>query len=297
MLSGCIVATVTPFDDGKVNVRAFEKYISFLANSKIAGIVVCGSTGEPLSLTLEEKLGLISAARRVISKNGDIKLFAGVIDASTERCVDFIKKAEDSVDGFLTICPFYVKPSASQIYAHFKQISESTERSIILYDNPGRVGTAMELATVKKLSALKNVVGIKECSSDLSVFVTWRTAMRDDFALLSGNDDTAAAAVAMGASGMVSVVANVVPDLCVAMLAAYRQNNLERFAVVRDALQPLAKLMFAEPSPGPVKYTLSKMGFVKNELRMPMSPIGSSLCTKIDKIMRDMNLETLETEY
>lgn len=292
MLSGCIVAAVTPFDEGKLDIKAFEKYMAFLANSKIAGIVVCGSTGEPLSLTVDEKLELLRSARRVIT-NGDVKLFSGVIDCSTQSCIDFMKKSEDIVDGFLCICPFYIKPSATQIYEHFKLLSESTSRSIILYNNPGRVGTAMEFATVKKLSTQKNIVAIKECTSDLSVFVTWRSAMREDFAILTGDDDTAAGAVSMGASGIVSVTANVVPDLCVAMLSAYRQNNLERFAVVRDALEPLSKLMFAEPSPGPVKYALSKIGFIKDELRMPLSPIGNSLRTKIDKVMKDLNLETV----
>lgn len=294
MLSGCIVAAVTPFDGENLDIRAFEKYISFLANSKIAGIVICGSTGEPLSLTVEEKIELIKAARRVVSNKNDIKLFAGVIDSSTQNCTDFMKRSEDLVDGFLGICPFYIKPSASQIYEHFKILSESTARNIILYNNPSRVGTSIELSTIKKLSALKNIIGIKECSSDLSVFVSWRATLKDDFALLSGDDDTAAAAISMGASGLVSVVANVVPDLCVAMLSAYRQNNLERFGVVRDALEPLSKLMFSEPSPGPVKYALSKRGLIKNELRMPLSAIGSALRTKINKVMRDLNLEISE---
>ena len=291
MISGYIAAVVTPFSDGKVDIESFEKYLSFLADSKIFGVVVCGSTGESLSLSMQEKIELIKAAHRIIG--GKIKLFAGVIDAATHNCLDFIKKTEEIVDGFLCICPFYIKPSQNQIYEHFKTISDATKRDIILYNNPGRVGTSIDFSTLKKLSSQKNVVAVKECTSDLSVFSTWRAAVKEDFAFLSGNDDTAAAALSMGAVGVISVTANIAPELCSTMLSAFQQNNLERFAVVRDALEPLHKLMFAEPSPGPVKYALSKLGLMKEELRMPLSPISSTLKAKIDKVMRELSLETV----
>jgi 4-hydroxy-tetrahydrodipicolinate synthase len=240
---------------------------------------------------MQEKIELIKAAHRVIG--GKIKLFAGVIDAATHNCLDFIKKTEEIVDGFLCICPFYIKPSQNQIYEHFKTISDATKRNIILYNNPGRVGTSIDFSTLKKLTSQKNIVAVKECTSDLSVFSTWRTALKEDFAFLSGNDDTAAAALSMGAAGVISVTANIAPELCGTMFSAFQQNNLERFAVVRDALEPLHKLMFAEPSPGPVKYALSKLGLMKEELRMPLSPISSTLKAKIDKVMRELNLETV----
>jgi 4-hydroxy-tetrahydrodipicolinate synthase len=291
MISGYIAAIVTPFSDGKVDIESFKKYLSFLADSKISGVVVCGSTGESLSLSMQEKIELIKAAHRVIG--GKIKLFAGVIDAATHNCLDFIKKTEEIVDGFLCICPFYIKPSQNQIYEHFKTISDATKRNIILYNNPGRVGTSIDFSTLKKLTSQKNIVAVKECTSDLSVFSTWRTALKEDFAFLSGNDDTAAAALSMGAAGVISVTANIAPELCGTMFSAFQQNNLERFAVVRDALEPLHKLMFAEPSPGPVKYALSKLGLMKEELRMPLSPISSTLKVKIDKVMRELNLETV----
>lgn len=291
MISGYIAAIVTPFSDGKVDIESFKKYLSFLADSKISGVVMCGSTGESLSLSMQEKIELIKAAHRVIG--GKIKLFAGVIDAATHNCLDFIKKTEEIVDGFLCICPFYIKPSQNQIYEHFKTISDATKRNIILYNNPGRVGTSIDFSTLKKLTSQKNIVAVKECTSDLSVFSTWRTALKEDFAFLSGNDDTAAAALSMGAAGVISVTANIAPELCGTMFSAFQQNNLERFAVVRDALEPLHKLMFAEPSPGPVKYALSKLGLMKEELRMPLSPISSTLKVKIDKVMRELNLETV----
>ena len=107
--------------------------------------------------------------------------------------MDFIKKNEEIVDDFLCICPFCIKPSQNQIYEHFKTISDTTTRNIILYNNQGRVGTSIDFSTLKKLSSQKNIFAVKECTSDLSVFSTWRTALKEDFAFLSDNDDTDAA--------------------------------------------------------------------------------------------------------
>lgn len=292
MISGYIAAVVTPFSKGKVDIKSFTKYLSFLANSKIEGIVVCGSTGESLSLTAEEKIELVYTARKII--DGRIKLFSGVIDSTTSSCVDFIKKTEDATDGFLCICPFYIKPSQNQIYEHFKTISESTKRDIILYNNPSRTGARIDFSTFEKLAYQKNIVAIKECAADLSEFVSWRTAIKDikeNFAFLSGNDDTVAAALSMGAAGAISVTANIVPNQCAAMYSAFKSGDFEKFAIIRDALQNVHKLMFEEPSPGPVKYALSKMGLMREELRMPLSPISGSLRTKIDKAMQNLDLK------
>lgn len=289
MINGYITAAVTPFCNEKIDFDSLEKYLHFLTDSKIAGIVICGSTGESLSLSMNEKIEIIRKAQKITS--GKTKLYAGVIDASTSNCLELIRKTEDVVDGFLCICPFYVKPSQEQIYNHFKMLSDSTKRDIILYNNPGRVGTSISFDTLKKLSVQRNIVAIKECTSNLSVFTTWRSAIKENFAFLSGNDDTACAALVMGATGVISVTANVVPDLCSTMYSAFTQNNMERFEVVRDAIAPLHELMFSEPSPGPVKYALSKLGLIHNELRMPLSPISNGLKEKIDIVMDRLNLE------
>ena len=119
-----------------------------------------------------------------------INLFANIIDAIIHNCLDFIKKTEEIVDGFLCICPFCIKSSQKQMYEHFKTISDATKRNIILYNSPGRVGTSIDFSMLKKLSSQKDIFAVKECTSDLSVFSTWRTALKEDFAFLSDNDDT-----------------------------------------------------------------------------------------------------------
>lgn len=288
MIGGYIAAIVTPFKDGNLDIESFERYVNYMIGSGISGIVVYGSTGESLSLTMQEKLELTKIASRINS--GRIKLFAGVINTATQNCLELIKNVEEYVDGFLCICPFYIKPSQDQIYNHFKTISEATSKSIILYNNPSRVGMDINLDTLKRASELKNVIAIKECSSDISRFSMWRPEVKKDFAFFTGNDDSACGAIAMGAHGVISVSANVVPELCIKMFNSFRNQDVERFSALRDMLAPLHKLMFAEPSPAPVKYALSRLGIMSEELRAPLTPISSELRVKIDEVLRKIGL-------
>jgi 4-hydroxy-tetrahydrodipicolinate synthase len=288
MLNGCFAAVVSPFNNGKLDIDAFERYVSHLAVSGISGVVVCGTTGESLSMSKDEKMELIKKACLVSNKK--IKVIAGVMESVTGYCLDFIKDIEQHVDGFLCISPFYIVPSQRQIYDHFKTISESTERDIILYNIPRRTGSAIEFDTFKKLSELKNVVAIKECGTNLAMYTIWRSGVKSNMSFLSGNDETACGAFAMGASGVISVSANIVPELYVKMHSAFNSGNLELFNALRDKLAPVHELMFAEPSPGPLKYALSRLGFMKNELRRPLSAVSADLAKKLDKLIDDLQL-------
>jgi 4-hydroxy-tetrahydrodipicolinate synthase len=281
MITGYNVAVVTPFRNGKTDCEAFEKYINRMVNSGVSGLAVCGSTGESLSLSLSEKINLIKIASEI--NGGKIKLIGGVIDAVTDGCAELMRKTEKYVDAFLCICPFYLKPSKRQVYDHFRKLHDETERELILYNNPGRTGTGLDFDTFKRLADLERVVGIKECAADLSVFSVWRSAVKEKFSFLCGNDNTACGALAMGASGVISVTANTASDLCIRMYEAFRRNDGDKFGILRDALAPLHELMFAEPSPAPTKYLLSRMGFMSDELRSPLSPISSELQRKIDE--------------
>jgi 4-hydroxy-tetrahydrodipicolinate synthase len=287
MLKGYIAAAVTPFRNGKVDFRAFEKYMYYLIGSGVSGVVICGSTGESLSLLDEEKIELVKSAAAV--NRGKVKLICGAIYPTTDGCLELIGKAKEYVDNFLCTCPFYVKPSQHQIYDFFKQLNDSTSRGIIVYNNPSRVGVDLGFEIFQRLIELKNIVAVKECSNDLSRFSTWRLSVRRKFDFLTGNDESACGALAMGAEGVISVSANVAPELCTRMYNAFRQNNFEGFSVLRDTLTPLHELMFAESSPAPVKYALSKLGLISNELRAPLSPISLELQERIDVIIRELS--------
>jgi 4-hydroxy-tetrahydrodipicolinate synthase len=281
MLSGYIVAVVTPFSGGKLDVGSFEKHVSHLMTQGVSGIVVCGSTGESLALSIFEKLELIKTTAEIIK--GKINVIASVIDPMTDGCLELMRKSEEFVDHFSCICPFYLKPSQDQIFSHFKALSCCTSRGIILYNNPRRACVDIHFDTFRRLCDLKNIVAIKECITEPSRFVLWRTQVKENFCFLGGDDESACGALAMGASGIISVSANVIPGLCREMYDAFRRNDLERFGALRDATAPLHQLMFAEPSPAPAKYALHRLGFMKDELRPPLTPISVGL-------QRELNL-------
>ncbi len=285
MFKGYIAAVVTPFKNGEVDVSAFENYISWLVDSGVSGIVVCGSTGESLTLTREEQKELICTANKVVA--GRVKLIGGVIASSTEKCLALIRNSEQYVDGFLCICPFYVKPTQDQLILHFSRLNEITSKPIILYNNPSRVGVSICKKAFDIITKLEHVVAIKECACDLSRFALWRMDVDKDFDFLTGNDDSAFGALAMGAKGVVSVTANVCPKLCVEAYNAFMKGDREVFEQCRDKLAVITSLMFAEPSPAPAKYVLSRLGIMSEEVRAPLTPITLELKSKIDEIIGD----------
>ncbi len=289
MFRGYIAAVVTPFKNRDIDFEAFEKHVEWLSGSGVTGIVVCGSTGESLSLSPKEQQYLIKVANGVVK--GRIKLIGGIISSSTETCLSLMKNSEKYVDGFLCICPPYIKPTQSQIVLHFSKLSENTSKPIILYNNPSRVGTSIEREAFNSLVELKNIVAIKECSRDLTRFSLWKKDLNRDFDFLTGNDDSACGALAMGADGVISVSANVCPKLCVSAYDSFMSGDVETFAKCRDILAILNSLMFAEPSPSPVKYALSKLGIMSDEVREPLTSISVDLRRKIDEILEKLVFE------
>ncbi len=283
MFNGYIAAVVSPFKNNKVDLASFEKYISWMSNTGISGIVVCGSTGESLCLSLDEHVALVKTAAEVAA--GKLKVIGGVVSSSTQKCLSLINNTEKYVDGFLCICPFYIKPTQKQLVSHFTALSQASSKPIILYNNPGRVGISLEESAFMEIVKLDNVVAIKECAADLSRFTLWRKDIKKDFDFLTGNDDSAFGALAMGAVGVISVSANVCPSLCVKAYDSFMKGDMENFKKYRDILAPLHKLMFSEPSPAPAKYALSKMGLISEEIREPLTPISDDLRKKIDNYL------------
>ncbi len=295
MFKGYIAAVVTPFRGGKVDFESFGRYIEWLSDSGISGIVVCGSTGESLALTSQEQKELIQFASKVVSSkiaSNKIKLIGGVISSSTETCLNLMRNSEEFVDGFLCICPPYIKPSQEQIVTHFSKLSANTLKPIILYNNPARVGTNLGKEAFDSLVKFKNIIAIKECAGDLSRFTLWRKDLSRDFDFLTGNDDSAFGALAMGAVGVISVSANVCPKLCVAAYNSFIQGDIAAFAKYRDDLAILTSLMFAEPSPAPAKYALSRLKIIASEeVREPLTPISTNLGRKIDEFLEKIVFE------
>lgn len=280
MFTGYIPAVVTPFKGKDVDIEAFEKYINWLITIGVNGVVVCGSTGESISLNNEEKKVLVEKAVEISS--GRIPVIAGIITAVTDDAIKQARMYEKAgADALLCVCPYYVKPTQEGLLNHFTKLHETTILPIILYNNPGRTAIDIKVDTLRKLAALKRVVALKEASNDLSRFLCWRQHVKENFSFLSGNDDTFCGALALGAHGVISVTCNVVPEICVDLYKAWMDKNFIRFNNLRDKLMNIHGLMFAEPSPAPSKYALSLRGVIGEEVREPLLPLSQELKNKI----------------
>lgn len=287
MINGYIAALATPFNESReIDFASFEKYIAFLCDKGISGVVVCGSTGESLSLSLDEKIILMRFAREIVPAN--VTLIGGVIESCTNNGIALMRKVEQYVDEFLCICPYYVKPTQEQLIHHFAEYSHATGRNIIVYNNPGRTAVDLQRNTLDAIMAMPNIIAIKECSSDLSRFFDMNTD--NNFSFLSGNDDTAHIALLLGAHGVISVSANVAPELCNKLFTAIQNKNVQEIRKINQDLQPLHSLMFKEPSPAPLKYALNKIGLIQNVLRDPLTSISKDLAEKIDAVLMHLGI-------
>lgn len=273
MFNGYISAVVSPFNNGEIDTEGFSKYINWLIESGINGIVVSGTTGESAALSLNEKVQLIEASKKIIKKR--VPLIVGVGSPNTSTTLSQVEliNSIDGVDAIMVVTPFYVKPSQSGICEHFREISKISHYPIVIYNNPGRAAIDIGTDTIIDIAKLDNVVALKEASTDVSRFCTLRKALGKGFSLLSGNDDTAPAAWAMGADGAVSVSANIIPSACSEMYKAFKELDFEKFSQLRNDYFSIHKLMFREPSPAPLKYALSLKGFIKEDVRLPLLPL------------------------
>jgi len=282
--TGSYVALVTPFKGGKVDFAAFQKLVEWHIASGTHGLVPCGTTGETPTLTESEHKSLIVAC--IEATAGRVPVLAGAGSNATEKAVELGRFAEKSgADGILVVTPYYNKPTQEGMYRHYKAINDAQGLPVILYNVPGRTGVEISVETVIRLAALKRIVGIKDASVDLSRPLQIRHALGDDFIQLSGEDATVAAYLAQGGHGCISVTANVAPKLCAELHTAWQKKDWKKFEKARDQLLPLHKTLFAETSPAPAKYCLSRMGKIGGDLRLPMIPVGKATEKLLDNAM------------
>ncbi|MEZ0260959.1 MAG: 4-hydroxy-tetrahydrodipicolinate synthase [Alphaproteobacteria bacterium] len=282
---GSMVALVTPFKKGKVDLDAFQQLVEWHVASGTHGLIPCGTTGETPTLSVEEHKSIVEAC--VEAANGKVPVIAGAGSNATAKSVELARFAEKSgADGILVVTPYYNKPTQEGLYQHFKAINDACGLPLILYNVPGRTGVDLAVETVVRAAALKNVVGIKDASVDLSRPLQIRNALGDSFIQLSGEDATVAAYLAQGGHGCISVTANVAPRLCADLHIYWQRKDWKNFERVRDLLLPLHKTLFAETSPSPAKYCLSRLGKINEELRLPLVPVTAGLRQKLDDAMQ-----------
>lgn len=287
MFSGSIVALITPFLNGEIDVIALKKLVNWHIDEGTNGLVVCGSTGEAALLTREERRLIIET---VIHENaGRLPIIIGCGAPSTHEAIEMMREAKVlGANAALVVTPYYVKPTPEGIFQHFKALNEAVNLPIIIYNNPGRAVTGMSVELVVRLAELSNVVAIKDSCDDLTRVIKMRRQIKKTFSYLSGDDPIATAYLAHGGDGVISVSANVVPKLCRQMVEAWKNRDLDQFAALRDTLLPLHEAIFIEASPAPVKYVASQLQLTTDEVRLPLVAASAEARKILDQVILDI---------
>lgn len=284
MFEGSTVAIVTPIKDNKVDKDAYKKLVEFQINNKTSGIVVCGCTGEPATLSMEEHKDLIRYTVEITGKR--CAVIAGTGSNNTREAIELTQEAEKAgADGALLITPYYNKPMPSGLYQHYKKVAENVSIPIILYNVPSRTGISILPETVYELSLIKNIIGIKEASGSLDQVSKIISLCGRDFTVFSGDDSLTLPIMAVGGKGVISVVANVVPLQVAEMTAAALSGDWEKARKIHLELLPIFKVLFIETNPIPVKAALAMMNFITPEWRLPLTPPSPSSMEKIREVL------------
>ena len=284
MFEGIYVAIPTPFKNGKVDEEALRGHIEFLIENGVDGIVPCGTTGESATLSYEEHEEVIAIT--IDQCKGRVKVIAGTGSNSTEEAIRLTRFAEEvKADGALLITPYYNKPNQEGLYLHFKAVAEAVSIPIVLYNVPGRTGVNMLPETVARLSEIENIVAIKEATGSTNVATEIVNLCGDKITVLSGDDLTFFPLLSVGAKGVISVTANVVPDKMVEMYRNFVEGNLKRAMELHHWLYPLSKVLFIDTNPIPVKTALSFMGKMEKEFRLPLCPTTPEKEAKIKEVL------------
>ena len=269
MFSGAIVAIVTPFKDGIFDEKAYKRLIEHVIAGGVSGIVPCGTTGESATMSHAEHERIIDMS--VAEVGGRVKVIAGTGSNSTDEAISLTKHAKKAgADGILSVVPYYNKPTPKGIFAHFEAIAKSCDIPVVLYNIPSRTGINMSAATTIALSKIDTIVGIKEASGDLTIASQIIKHALGDFSVLAGDDALTLPMLSIGAKGVISVTANILPDKISGMIKAWESGNTAQATEMHLDLIEFHNAMFIETNPIPVKTALSMMGFMQEEFKLPM---------------------------
>ncbi len=270
IFAGCTTALVTPFRDGEVDYPALRRAVDWQIAQGTTLLSPAGTTGEAPALTRIEHERVIDTV--VEHAAGRARVLAGTGSCSTAEAVRLTRfAAEAGADGALVVTPYYTRPTQDGLYAHYARIADASPLPLVLYDVPSRTGCHLEPETIERLAHLENVVAIKDASGSLDQ--ASEILDRTDLTVLSGNDSLTLPMLSIGAEGVISVVANLVPKEMIALVAACRQDDFARARELHVRLFPLCKaLMTLAPNPIPIKTALALVGQGNGELRLPLTP-------------------------
>ncbi len=285
-LSGVFPAVITPFVKGKLATSAYEKHLHFLKEAGVSGVVVGGTTGEGLTLTPDERTHLCSVARDVF---GDAPVFMGINAAHLEEAFMQIQSARmGGATGLLVSPPYYVKPDLQGLQNYFENIHNESDFLILLYNNPGRLGFELSLSLLGNLAHLPRVVGLKESSPSLERILTLKNIT--SWSLLSGNDGTWTAFLAMGGQGVISVGAGIAPELYVRHWQAWQNQDLATVQKLQEPLEKLHRALGLHPNPQAINYMCALKGWGDGSTRLPFSALKAAEKDALSNCMKQLEL-------
>ena len=295
MFRGSMVAIVTPFSasSGKrlvVDEKKLRELIDFQIKNGSSGIVPCGTTGESATLSFEEHDRAIEITIEQVKKR--VPVIAGTGSNSTEEAIMLTKHAaKKGADASLQVSPYYNRPTQKGLYEHFKAIADSVDIPIILYNIASRTGVNIEPETLAKLAHdCKNIVGVKEASGNLDQMSRIKALCPESFDLISGDDSLTLPVLSIGGTGIISVVANIVPRDVADLVNEFEKGNIKKAQDLHFKLLPLIKAVFLETNPIPVKTAMGLLGMCAPDLRLPMCSISMDNLEKLKKALKDYGL-------
>ena len=290
MLKGSFTALITPFKNGKVDEKAFERLVEWQITEGTHGLVPVGTTGEAPTLSHDEHKKVVELAIKTAKKR--VPIVAGAGSNSTEEAIEltqFAKKA--GADAVLHSTGYYNKPTQEGLYLHFKAISDAVDLPIIVYNVPGRTVVDILPATLARIATLKNVAGVKDASAKVERMSQHRLLIKKPFSYLSGEDATALGFNAHGGNGCISVTSNVAPRLCSEFQTATLKGDFKRALELQDILMPLHDALFVETNPAPVKYAAWRIGMIESpECRLPLAPLTDATKKIVDAALAHAGL-------
>ncbi|MGE3062688.1 MAG: 4-hydroxy-tetrahydrodipicolinate synthase [bacterium] len=283
MLKGCCTALITPFNpDYSINLDTLKKQIKRQVESKVSGILACGTTGEAPSLNDKEWADVVKTA--VSFKSESLYVIAGSGTNNTEKTIEKTREAKKlGADFALVITPYYNKPNQSGLLLHFKKVAKECGIDIIIYNVPSRTGVNMLPETAAELSHEKHIIGIKEASGSLTQATEILMKSKKGFVLMSGEDALTLPLMSVGASGVISTISNAVPKEMQSLFELYFADEDEEARKMHEHLYPVAKSLFLETNPVPVKYAMKHLRLDTGILRLPLGELSEKNKTEVEK--------------
>jgi 4-hydroxy-tetrahydrodipicolinate synthase len=290
MFTGCGTALVTPFlPDRSLDEVTLRRLVRRQIDAGINFLVPCGTTGENPTLERAEHIRVVEITLE--EAKGITPVLAGCGGYNTSEVVDLARELESTgVDGLLSVTPYYNKPTQEGLYQHYKAIASSTRLPIVVYSVQGRTGVNVEPATLKRLTEIDNIVGVKEASGNISQQASVVQNVPDRFLVLSGDDAITLPLIALGGRGVISVASNEIPAEMTRLTQLCLANDFPAARVVQHKWLPLMEVNFVESNPIPVKAAMGLMGLLEPVYRLPMVPPSPANLAKIERVLRDLGL-------